>query len=284
MSTTYGTASSITIPSDGDTIDAADVNTPLAALWDQHDTLADLTALTAILVPTHGLMRHVRGYGHYVFVTSGTYSATTANSPYILASGDGTPGRWVYDGIAHIAASITVYRRVTRPPPYISAGTALAGDTAFTTVVAPTPTTSYALKFLDVYVAGAEGKIMYFPLLDLHDGMTITAATVNVTAAGAHAGLPALMPGICVIRREVTTGTISSLQSGGFVLDSSAGLGAYEAAHDIATGAAIDQNNTVDTRTYEYFLLVQNEGHTNALLGLAVNGAYITATAPRYQR
>lgn len=201
-------------------------------------------------------------------------SAASVNVPFATLA----------DAAAYIVQTITVYRRVTRPPPYISAGVAVAGDTAFTTVVAPTPTTSYALTFLDVYVWGASGKIFYFPLLDLHDGMTITAATVNVTAAGAHAGLPALMPGICVIRREVTTGTISSLQSGGFVLDSSAGLGAYEAAHDIATGAAIDQNNTVDTRTYEYFLLVQNEGHTNALLGLAVNGAYITATAPRYQR
>jgi hypothetical protein len=188
------------------------------------------------------------------------------------------------DGIGHLGESITVYRRVTRPPPYISAGVATAGDTASTTVVAPTPTTSYALTFPDVYVAGAEGKIMYFPLLDLHDGMTITAATVRMTAAGGHGALPLLMPGICVIRREVSTGTISSLQSGGFALDSSAGLGAYEASHDVATGSAIDQNNTVDTRTYEYFLLVQNEGHTNAVLGLAVHGAYITATAPRYQR
>lgn len=49
MSTTYGTTSAITIPSDGDQIDAADVNVPISALWDQHDALADLTALKAIL-------------------------------------------------------------------------------------------------------------------------------------------------------------------------------------------------------------------------------------------
>jgi hypothetical protein len=201
-------------------------------------------------------------------------SAASVNVPFATLA----------DAVAYLSAPITVYRRVTRPPPYISAGTALAGDTAFTTVVAPTPTTSYALAFPDVYTAGAEGKIMYFPLLDLHDGMTITAATVRMTAAGGHGALPLLMPGICVIRREVSTGTISSLQSGGFALDSSAGLGAYEASHNVATGSAIDQNNTVDTRTYEYFLLVQNEGHTNAVLGLAVHGAYITATAPRYMQ
>ena len=287
MSTTYGTASSITIPSDGDTIDAADVNTPLAALWDQHDTLADLTALTAILVPTHGLMRHVRGYGHYVFVSSGTYSATTADSPWILASGDGTAGRWVYDGIAHIGETATFYRGISRPPPYISAGTAAAGDTAFTTVVAPTPTTSYALKFPDVYNAGAEGKIMYFPIEGLLNDEVITAATVYVTGysgGGGHAGLPALMPGICVIRRRRSTGAISSLQSGGFVLDTSGGVGAYEATHAITTGAAINQNNTVKNQDYEYFLLVQNEGHTNALAYLDVGGAYLTITGRRYMR
>ena len=100
MSTTYGTQSSITIPSDGDTIDAADVNTPLAALWDQHDFLDTLVALQAILVPTHGLTRFVRGYGHYTFVTSGTYSASTAVSPWILAATDGTAGRWVNQATA----------------------------------------------------------------------------------------------------------------------------------------------------------------------------------------
>ncbi|HRG95630.1 MAG TPA: hypothetical protein PLR99_05220 [Polyangiaceae bacterium] len=55
MSTTHGSTSAITIPSDGDTIDAADVNVPITAMWDQHDALDTLVALQAILVPTHGL-------------------------------------------------------------------------------------------------------------------------------------------------------------------------------------------------------------------------------------
>ncbi len=129
-----------------------------------------------------------------------------------------------------------------------------------------------------------QGKIMYFPLTDLQTDDVITAATVYVTPAGAHAGLPALMPGICVIRRRLSTGVISSLQSGGFALDTSGGLGAYEATHAIDTGAAIDQNNTVKPQTYEYFLLVQNEGNTNALPYLDVGGAYLTITTRRYQR
>ena len=284
MSTTYGTTSAITIPSDGDTIDAADVNTPFAAVWDQHDVLADTAALTAILVPTHGLTRLVRGEGHYVFVTSGTYSATTVDSPWILASGDGTAGRWVRDDYGTLGVAFTTYRGVNRPAAYVSAGPAAAGDTAQTAVVVAGGAYSYELKFDTAYNAGAQGRIMYFPLTDLQTDDVITAATVYVTPAGAHAGLPALMPGICVIRRRLSTGVISSLQSGGFALDTSGGLGAYEATHAIDTGAAIDQNNTVKPQTYEYFLLVQNEGNTNALPYLDVGGAYLTITTRRYQR
>jgi len=204
-------------------------------------------------------------------------SAASVNVPFATLA----------DAVAYLSASITTYRGITRPPPYISAGVAAAGDTASTTVVAPTPTTSYALKFPDVYTAGAEGKIMYFPIEGLMNDEVITDATVYVTGYsgdGGHADLPALMPGICVIRRRRSTGEISSLQSGGFVLDTSGGVGAYEATHAITTGAAINQNNTVKNQTYEYFLLVQNEGHTNALAYLDVGGAYLTITGRRYMQ
>lgn len=281
---TYGTASSITIPADGETIDAVDPNVPLAAVWDQHDVLADTAALTAILVPTHGLTRLVRGEGHYVFVTSGTYSATTVDSPWILASGDGTAGRWVRDDYGTLGVAFTTYRGVNRQPAYVSAGPVAAGDTAQTAVVVAGGSYSYELKFDTAYAAGAQARIVYFPLTLQNDDDVITDASVFITPAGAHAGLPALMPGICVIRRLRNTGAISTLQSGGFVLDTSGGLGAYEATHSISTGAAIDQNNTVKNKDYEYFLLVQNEGNTNALPYLDVGGAFITVTTRRYQR
>ena len=77
-----------------------------------------------------------------------------------------------------------------------------------------------------MYTAAAEGKIMYFPIEGLMNDEVITDATVYVTGysgGGGHADLPALMPGICVIRRRRSTGEISSLQSGGFVLDTSGG-------------------------------------------------------------
>lgn len=202
-------------------------------------------------------------------------SAASVNVPFATLA----------DAVAYLSASLTTYRGITRPPPYISAGTAAAGDTAFSAVVTPTPTQSYSLAFPDVYTAAAEGKIMYFPIEGLMNDEVITDATVYVTGysgGGGHAGLPALMPGICVIRRLRSTGAISSLQSGGFVLDTSGGVGAYEATHAITTGAAINQNNTVKNQDYEYFLLVQNEGHTNALAYLDVGGAYLTITGRRF--
>lgn len=194
------------------------------------------------------------------------------------------PFQTLADALTFLSASVTTYRGINRQPAYVSAGPAAAGYTAQTAVVVAGAAYSYELKFDTVYNAGAQGRIMYFPLTDLQTDDVITAATVYVTPAGAHAGLPGLMPGICVIRRLRSTGAISSLQSAGFVLDTSGGLGAYEATHAIATGAAIDQNNTVKNQDYEYFLLVQNEGNTNALAYLDVGGAYLTVTAKRYQR
>ena len=178
MSTTYGTASSITIPSDGDTIDAADVNTPLAAIWDQHDVLADTAALTAILVPTHGLIRYVRGYGHYVFVTSGTYSASTAASPWILASGDGTAGRWVLDLTSQ--AQATVVRSFSCADGLPRGSTAIAKTHDITSSAAWQPCTGdnsasdasrswmdseyRFLRFMSVETGSAIGRHVLFPL------------------------------------------------------------------------------------------------------------------------
>lgn len=201
-------------------------------------------------------------------------SAASVNVPFATLA----------DAVAWLSDTVTTYRGVNRPAAYVSAGPELPGDTAQTAVVFAGGVHSYELKFYTVYDGGAQGRIMYFPLTDLQTDDVITAATVYVTPAGAHAGLPALMPGICVIRRRRSTGVISSLQSAGFALDTSAGVGAYEATHPITTGAAIDQNNTVKNQDYEYILLVQNEGNTNALPYLDVGGAYLTITTRRYQR
>jgi hypothetical protein len=293
MSTTYGTASSITIPSDGDTIDAADVNTPFAAVWDQHDVLADTAALTAILVPTHGLMRYVRGYGHYVFVTSGTYSASTAVSPWILASGDGTAGRWVLDLTSQ--AQATVVRSFGCADASPRGSTVIAKTYSMSGSVFWHPTTGDTnasdltrswyyfegrqIKFPNVENGSASGRHLAFPLNPyLLHGATLVSAKVNLFGS-AHVSLPSMMPALAVTRFDPSSDTSVSLYSVGSGLkdDASASIAAYDALHSIAL--ACDQNNTIDLESYLYYAIVCNEGNTNALAELALRNIVLTMTA-----
>jgi len=294
MSTTYGTASSITIPSDGDTIDAADVNTPFAAIWDQHDVLADTAALTAILVPTHGLVRYVRGYGHYVFVTSGTYSASTAASPWILTATDGTPGRWVLDLTAE--ANRTVSRGFaladahargcdegaakSADPSTIASQWAPILDNGDATVArSKYYTDRHGLRFYDVVAAAATGKHVLVPLNPyLIQGSTLSSVLLILRGAAGHGALPAMMPALGVTRLDHVADTWASLKSGTAMTDdASASVVAYEASHGIT--ATLDQNNVIDTTTYSYFAVICNEGHTNATTQLRLQQLIVTMTA-----
>jgi hypothetical protein len=283
---TYGTASSITIPADGETIDAVDPNVPLAAIWDQHDLIADLTALKALLVPTHGLVRYVRGYGHYVFVTSGTYSASTANSPYILTATDGTAGRWVADQTAD------ANRQVVRSRACTSDFTYGLADTAKTETL---PTASRVLREggTDIFLYGdslrfnvatagsAVGRHVFFPLNSiLINGATIDSAKLFLQPVSAHASLPAMMPAMSIVRVDPSTGTQAGLRGAGMTDDPSAGVGSYNARH--AINVTCDQNQTVDLGTYEYFAVACNEGDTNAVAELQFFGIQITMTTKGY--
>lgn len=286
MSTTYGTASSITIPSDGDTIDAADVNTPLAALWDQHDVLADTAALTAILVPTHGLIRYVRGYGHYVFVTSGTYSASTAASPWILASGDGTAGRWVLNLTADSSKQVTRSRACASDFTYGQADTAKSETLPTATRVLREGGTDIflygdSLRFNVATAGSAIGRHVFFPLNSiLVNGATIDTAKLFLMPVVAHGALPTMMPAMSIVRVDPSTGTQAGLRGAGMTDDPSAGVGAYNIRHSI--NVTCDQNQTVDLGTYEYFAVACNEGDTNAVAELQFFGIQITMTSKGY--
>jgi hypothetical protein len=286
MSTTYGTASSITIPSDGDTIDAADVNTPLAALWDQHDLIADLTALKAILVPTHGLTRYVRGYGHYVFVTSGTYSASTAVSPWILTATDGTAGRWVADQTADANKQVVRSRACTSDFTYGQADVAKTETLPTATRVLREGGTDIllygdSLRFNVATAGSAIGRHVFFPLKSiLVNGATIDTAKLFLQPVVAHAALPAMMPAMSIVRVDPSTGTQDSLRGAGMTDDASAGVGAYNARH--AINVTCDQKQTVDLGTYEYFAVACNEGDTNAVAELQFFGIQITMTTKGY--
>lgn len=291
MSTTYGTQSAITLPSDGDTIDAADVNPPLAAIWDQHDVLADTAALTAILVPTHGLVRYVRGYGHYVFVTSGTYSASTAASPWILASGDGTAGRWVLDMTSQ--AQATVIRSFSCADGLPRGSVAMAkthditttgfwypctGDNTATDASRSWMYSEYRyMKFPDADNTAAVGRHLLFPLNQyLLQGATLVSATLNLAGTG-HANLPAMMPSLAIIRYNPTDNSLASLLAANTKDDTSPNIATYDAVHSITL--TCDQKNTVDMEANSYYAVVCNEGHTNSLAELRLYNLVLTMTA-----
>lgn len=296
MSTTYGTSKSVTIPSDGDTIDAVDVNVPIAAMWDEHDVLADLTALQAILVPTHGLVRYVRGYGHYVFVTSGTYSASTAASPWILTATDGTAGRWVADQAADTNKTVRrVISCADANPRGGDEGARTWDPSAYATYWPPTDqdgnasTVVYSrlyfdyngVRFYSVNAAAALGRHLLFCLDDaLIHGATINSVTLYLQGAAGHGALPAMMPSLGLARWDYATDTFASLVAAGVTVDSSANVAAYEAAHNII--ATVDQNSTVDRESYHYFAVVCNEGNTNALAQLRLRTLRVSMATKGY--
>lgn len=293
MSTTYGTASSITIPSDGDTIDAADVNTPLAAIWDQHDALADLTALQAILVPTHGLVRYVRGYGHFMFVTSGTYSASTAASPWILTATDGTAGRWVLDLTAEANKSVSRSFAIADAKARGCIARAKSADfttTGFwrwvTTDTAAADTSSslyYAegteLRFHDADNTAAVGRHLMIQLNEyLCEGATLNGCALVLGGMG-HGALPAMMPAMGIVRYDHKAATLVSLKSGtAMVDDPTAVVATYDAIHEFSM--TCDQNNVINMASgYVYYLIICNEGHTNALAELRLFRAILSMTS-----
>lgn len=281
MSTTYGTASAITIPSDGDTIDAADVNTPLAAVWDQHDVLADTTALKAILVPTHGLIRYVRGYGHYVFVTSGTYSASTAVSPWILTATDGTAGRWVLDLTAEAHRIVERSFAVADASPRGSTTLSKTHDISSLGFLYPATGDNSAsdalrswyffeynqVKFAAAESGSANGRHLIVSLNPyLFQGASISSLKLYLGGQG-HGALPAMMPALGIARLDPVTNTVVSLHSTTPMKDdASASAAAYDAIHSITFTP--DQNSTVDLTQYIYYAVICNEGHTNALAEL----------------
>lgn len=290
MSTTYGTASSITIPSDGDTIDAADVNTPFAAIWDQHDLVADLTALKAILVPTHGLVRYVRGYGHYVFVTSGTYSASTAIDPWICAATDGTAGRWVNQATADALKTTRRSRAcntdifVTQTDIAKSENLLALTQHAFDYPDATVFVYGNRILFNVVTDASAVARHVAWPLNSiLLNGATLTAARLMLRPNTAHANVPAMMPALSIVRYDPTNQVVVGLRAAGMTDDASASGAAYSAQHLIEV--TTDQNQTIElgnAKGYQYWAIACNEGHTNAVAELQFYGLQVDMTTNGY--
>lgn len=150
MSTVYtldptNRVTGITIPSDGDApIKVADVNPAFVGIGDlaanaiaRVEPMADIVALAAIPTPSNGLTRYVLGYGLYTFQTAPPGLPDV--SPFLVPSGDATPGRWVSHFTVMQPSVVT---------PILDTITPLASLAALAAIAAPTNNlTRYVLGY-----------------------------------------------------------------------------------------------------------------------------------------
>ena len=106
-------------------------------------------------------------------------------------------------------------------------------------------------------------------------GATITRLAVWCTPKSGHAGLPSLMPRLLLQRRDLATGTTTTLAT---LTDSTAVLGSYTGTrHTINQGLSV----TLDRSSYSYFIILESEGGTNAQDTFAWDLDYkVTMTSP----
>jgi hypothetical protein len=268
----------VTLTSDLDARNAASINTPMQAIADgvaylntETTPLADLATLTATAAPADGLVRHVIGFGLYVFQTA----VTSGLSPFWLAADDLTPGGWV----SSTAHETSIVRRV--PVGLGLRGITNGGSGGTPATVNPNTT---LLGF--TIPIGADGQLdagSFFPirvytgatnqygyLIDIHsemiDGATLTSATLNLFPVSGHAGLPTRQPRFAICRAALPSTTTNLLSTGnGYVQLAAANTAAYQVANALVFTP--DQNNTIDKSTYRYFAIILDEAGTNALAG-----------------
>ena len=277
---------SITLPADGENIDAMDVNSPLQAIADgvkflqaRTDVLADLTALAAIAAPANGLVRHVATHGLYVFQTSGT----TGLSPFRVAATDATPGGWV----ASSAHEVTLTRWVAAS--YITgvSGTASAGATAEAPSTDPlgfvstAASASFRAGHMKVGLASVHASNAFGFCLPLDaflvDGATLSSVSLLYKPT-AHGVSPTQFPRLGVIRSPkagpytvIPTTLLST--GGGLVQDSG---GTY--VSDRTLVFTPNQNNVIDRAAYTYTALIWDEHGTNAVNGNGYSGLSLAMT------
>ena len=238
--------------------------------------IADLTALSAILAPTDGSVRHVLGFGHYTFKTS----ATTGLSPFRVAAGDATPGGW----LSSTAHETTLTRLVLAGWCPLRA-TAAATSPSLTTplnepVDAVLSTTRGTVAFAAVTTASALALGFSASISEyLVDGATITQIVTQWKPNPGHGALPLLMPSFGVVRVDSANAATALLSTGGgLVSDPTAALAAYNLQHTFTFTP--DQNQVVDKTAYHYAVVGFNEGNTNALTSGGFFSFLITMTLP----
>lgn len=236
------------------------------------DVLATLAALTAIATPADGLVRHVLGFGLYVFKTS----ATTGLAPFRLAADDATAGGWVAS-----AAHETVLVR------QVPVGLGLRGITNGGAGSTPGTVTVNTTNLAFIPVIGADAQLdfggmynlrtytgatqNYGYLIDINaemvTGSALSSATLLFTPTS-HAGLPTRQPQFAIVRSSVTSvARVNLLSTGnGYVTNAAASNAAYQNV-DQSLVFTPDQNATIDKTLYRYYAIVIDEAGTNAVVG-----------------
>lgn len=109
----------------------------------------------------------------------------------------------------------------------------------------------------------------------LTNGATVNTVTMTVKGDAALGALPALKPGMELVRVD-SAGNVQSLSSGGDVIASPASLADYKAG--VVVTFTCDQNNVVDKSLYLYVLIVHSEGAMNSVVGQQFYGLSATQT------
>jgi len=174
--------------------------------------------------------------------------------------------------------------------PLISTATgALGGQwTVNTTIGQPTtkqPMVNGYLQTEAVSTTAAQPYTYACPLVKLVNGATLSSVIVNFYPAAGHAAPPAGtdLPAIYVLRTQCTSGTLTQahLKSTGSGLQYSTFSGTA-GQWNSASGQSItytpDQNNTIDTATYDYFIVFADECGANAIVGTQILSVLMTYT------
>lgn len=276
----------LTIPSDGDNLDASSVNAAFEALADRTQFLVAEVDTRLDPIRTIGLLkaidttdlpndtvRHVRAQGLYTLDTS---LSVAEDSPWILAPNTG-PGRWV-NGVATEPTTDRYYgardlvrwyvprrAKTTSPPASVldAASVEMASDGSVTFLTTDAGTTNQDAVVIDLTPCLIHGA--YLDHIDL-----------QVAGAGGHVGLPAKMPSFGIFRRSISGGP-GALITGTWTDDPSASAAAYDASHTVTlTPDPLATALIVDRTQYSYEIVAWNEGSTNALAGFLVGSLLIS--------
>jgi hypothetical protein len=235
--------------------------------------LATLAVLTAIAAPADGTVRHVLGFGLYVFKTS----ATTGLSPFRLAADDATTGGW----LSSTAHQTTLTRQVPGNEFTWITPTAIAPtvDVQGLKPITGTDTELWGAQGLTILAASTHATDTwgYLAPIDkyLVHGATLASATLRWTPDDSTT--PTVGPQIAVIRTAHTGLALTSdnLRSGGFVIDSG---GTWSTGVDRNIVFTADQNNVIDLDTYSYAVLYFDQHGATSSAGNVIHRTTLSMT------